>query len=520
MKILFIYPNAESQLGFSYGLAHLSAVLKTRGHDVELLHVCEKLAPLPSFDEFCAAVKRAQPDVVGFSVVTNQWAYTTKLAQWTREALQPPTPDTRHPTPAPRQVPLVCGGIHATVTPEEVLRSGLFDYVFVGECDEAFAEFVDRLAAGQPVEALPNLGRLVNDEPRLNPVQPLPELSRLPPKDYSIFEFQRLIDAKNGWVGLMASRGCPFACTYCFNHAVVRRYQHDLRCTASQLNYIRFEPVPRLMDEIRHLLATYRNIRMFIFDDDLFTYSKDFVLEFCAAYPKVSKVPFVVNAHVGFFDTDRARHLAGAGCRIVKFGLESGSERIRRRVLNRHMTNPQIVDALATAHQHGLHSSVFVMVGLPQEQPEDLRATIELLAEARPGRFRWTYFFPYPGTKGYDLSVEGGFVDFERMKALANFTDASCLNFGPEQNLYLRKVGKILPWFVNAACAWPAAAEYKPRVEKLLAMDEAQWDAAAPSLLAEDSAVSERLQKQGLSHYAVKYNPFMGVVSDFFAMEG
>jgi hypothetical protein len=318
----------------------------------------------------------------------------------------------------------------------------------------------------------------------------------------------------------MASRGCPFACTYCFNHAVVERYRHDLHCAASQLNYVRFESVPRLMDEIRRLLATYRNIRMFIFDDDLFTYNSEFVLKFCVAYPAVSEVPFVVNAHVGFFDADRARCLTAAGCRIVKFGLESGSERIRRRVLNRHMTNRQIATALDTAHQHGLHSSVFIMLGLPREQPEDVRATIELLAAARPGRFRWSYFFPYPGTKAYDLSAAGGFIDFERMKALANFTDASCLNFGAEQNLYLRKVGKILPWFVNAAAAWPAAVEYKPRVDALLAMDEAEWDRAAPGLLAEDAALSERLQKRGVRHYAVKYNPFMGVASEFFAVEG
>ncbi|MCF7847701.1 MAG: B12-binding domain-containing radical SAM protein [Kiritimatiellales bacterium] len=504
MKILFIYPNTGSQLGFNYGVAHMSAILKEQGHEVELMHLCEELAPLPSQEEFCASLKSINPDVIGFSVVTNQWNYTVELARWCRQTVD---------------APLVCGGIHATVAEKKALESGLFDYLFKGECDEAFAEFIQRLENGESVDDVRNMGRVVDGAVKMNLLRPLPDLGNMPMKDYSIFDFQKMIDAKHGWVGLMASRGCPYACTYCFNHVVVDMYRKDLQCSASGLNYIRYAPVEQMMEEIRFLEKNYTNIDMYIFDDDLFTFNRDYLVEFCAAYKKTTRIPFVVNGHVGLFDEERARALADAGCKIVKFGLESGSQKIRGKVMNRHMTNANIAKALDLVRDCGMHSSVFVMIGLPHEDLEDLWGTVNLLATARPGRFRWTFFFPFPGTKAHEIALDGGFIDEEKMKNMVNFTDASCLRFSEEQDLLLQKIGKILPWFVNARADGPAAESYKMRANEIMAMDAAEWEIAAPGLCDEDVVLSQQMVDAGHSHYAIKYNRFMGVLSDYFLNE-
>ncbi|HSM75366.1 MAG TPA: cobalamin-dependent protein, partial [Desulfobacterales bacterium] len=143
MNVLFIYPNTGSQLGFNYGLAHLAAVLKGAGHRVTLWQLCEDLAPLPSEAELAAALRRLAPDLIGFSVVTNQWAYTRQIARWVRRA---------------SSAALVCGGIHAMAAPEEILQTGLFDFVMRGESEEAILEFVDTLAAGKDVRTIRNLG--------------------------------------------------------------------------------------------------------------------------------------------------------------------------------------------------------------------------------------------------------------------------------------------------------------------------------------------------------------------------
>ncbi|MBW2566485.1 MAG: hypothetical protein JRE24_06315, partial [Deltaproteobacteria bacterium] len=201
--------------------------------------------------------------------------------------------------------------------PEEILQTSSFDYVFRGEAEEAFLDFVEKLARHENAAEVKNLGLMRNGKICLNPVRPLPDLTKLPFKDYDIFDFQKIIDAKNGWVGLMASRGCPgwvglmasrgcpFSCSYCFNHQMVKQYRKDLSCTFGELNYIRHFDVRQVIDEVEYLLTNYQNIKMFIFDDDLFTFRRQYVMNFCQAYKNLCPIPFVVNAHVGFFDKER-----------------------------------------------------------------------------------------------------------------------------------------------------------------------------------------------------------------------
>jgi radical SAM superfamily enzyme YgiQ (UPF0313 family) len=504
MKILFLYPNAGSQLGFNYGIAHLSAVLKQAGHDVALWQLCDDIEPLPSEEQFINRLRQESADIVGFSVVTNQWPYAKKLASWARKSTK---------------VLLVCGGIHTMAAAEEILQSQVFDYIIRGEAEEAFAEFVDRLSKNQDLSDVKNLGFLQNGELRLNPLRPLPDLKKLPFKDYDIFDFQKIIDAKNGWTGLMASRGCPFSCTYCFNHQLVSNYRQDLGCSFKGLNYIRHFEVNQMIKEIEYLLQNYRNISMFILDDDLFTFYPDYVHQFCSAYRKISSLPFVVNAHVGFFDETRARCLADANCSIVKFGVESGSERIRRRILQRRMKNEEIIHAIKTTHQYGLHTSIFLMIGLPDETHSDVMATIRLMAKAKPGRYRWSFFFPFPGTKAYELSDQGNYIDHQKMAQMENFTDGSCLNFGRDHNLFLKKVGRIMPWFVNAYSDFAVADFYRKKVEEILALDEKSWQERTATIEEEDKEISKKFVSRGLSHYAIKYNRFMGVISDYFTAE-
>ena len=504
MKIFFLYPNADSQVGFNYGISHMAALLRRAGHDVAFRQLCEELAPLPGRDEIINRVKLEKPDLLAFSVVTNQWEYARKLASWIKQDLSLTT---------------ICGGVHALAAPEQILNSGVFDYIMRGECEEAFLEFVERLCKNQAVDDLHNLGYRKNGVIHLNSVRPLPALEPLPFKDYEIMDFQKLIDIKNGWVGLMTSRGCPFSCTYCFNHKMVATYRSDLKCSFAKLNYIRRFPVEKVTEEIRYLLKNYRNIRMFIFDDDLFTFDKTYVREFCSAYKKTTDLPFVVNAHVRFFDQECANVLADANCRIVKFGVESGSEHVRKTILNRHMSNQDIIEAIQCVHEAGMHSSVFVIIGFPHEQPEDLFATICLLAQARPGRFRWTYFFPFPGTEAHRISRESGLINEQKMRTMSNFTDQSCLDFGPEQNLLLSKIGRIMPWFVNAHSIFPAATIYQAKIDELRRLDKQQWEHIEPALYEQDKKLSDQCVREGLSHYAVKYNRFMGVISDYFLQE-
>lgn len=500
MKVLFIYPNLNAQIGFNYGVAFLSAVLKEAGHSTSLINVNEQLGSVPTDDELLTRVNAEKPGLIGFSVVTVQYQYAVEMARKIKRAFP--------------HIPTIIGGIHATMDPEGCLAEGVFDYACVGEGEEALVELVKALDAGGDTTAVQNIWARRDGRVCRNAVRPFTPLEKLPPKDYEVFDFQRMIEAKDGWVGLMASRGCPFRCSYCFNHRIVERYQKETGRKGRELNYIRHHTVDEMIDEIKYLLSHYKGIRWFIFDDDLFTFDKKYVREFARKYREVTDVPFVCNAHVKFFDADVAKALADGGCRIVKFGLESGSDRVRTEVMHRQMTNDEIEKAFAAANAAGLHTSAFVMMGMPTETAAEMDETVRLLARIKAGRFRWAIFFPFINTDAYDMAASGGIIDFEKMRTMSNFTDDSCLNFGARQNLKIRKLRAAYPWYVNAYGEDPVVRKLYSRLVRVVdGLDEKEFDSFKGQVERLDELLHQVLSRAGRVHYSIRYNDFTGVIS-------
>lgn len=508
MRVLFIYPSIDCPPGINHGIAGLSGVLKAHGHETGLLHVCEALWPLPSEEDVVRRVLEFRPDVVGFSVMSQQYAWSVGMAQ----AIQKAT-----------SVPLVIGGVHCTMVPDEVVADGHFDYVCVGEGEYSLLELVRRMELGLDLTTVPNMripaARSPSGVAISNPVAPFPDLVSLPEQDFELFDLDHIVRVKKGWMGMLTSRGCPYKCTYCFNKEIVDRYVED-GAVARPKEYLRHFPVERVLREIRELKTRHPHISTLIFDDDLFTLNKEYVAEFTAAY-KASGInlPYVVNAHVQQFSEDMAKQLKDSGCMIVKFGVESGSERIRRDVLWRYMSNNAIERSFEAAHRHDLHTSAFIMFGLPFETRADILETIQLCARAKMGRFRWAIFFPFPGTAGFRISQENGLIDPEKMARMGNYFDGSCLKFGDEHDLYLEKLGKVFHWYVNAESDWPTAPLYRRLVDELDAMDRVAFDARKPFLQEQDRELSEELLQKGLPHYSIRYSHVMAVNSDFVTWE-
>jgi len=512
MKVLFIYPNINSQVGFNFGLAFVSGMLKAHGHTTRLLNLNEKLDSLPTDEEIKAFVEDFKPGLVGISAVTPQYRSALKIARLIKGF---------------SKTPVVLGGVHATLVPEEVLKEDCFDYACVGEGEEAVLELVDRLEKGQDTTTIYNVwAKKAGPEPERfragriipNNVRPFVDLARLPRKDYPLFNMQKLIDTEDGWARLMTSRGCPFRCTYCFNHRIVDRYRQETASStpaSGGVGYVRQHPLEEVFGEIEYLQGNYQRIKMFIFDDDVFTLDKAYLREFCKQYRGVTQIPFVVNAHVRAFDEERVRMLKEAGCAIVKFGLESGSERIRRDILHRPMTNEEIEKAFLLAHRYGLHTSAFIMIGLPYEGEKEVMETVELLARIRPGRFRWSIFYPFPKTEAYELSLKGGYIDFDKMQALENFTEASCLNFGPRHNLLISKLQRTFPWFVNRCSSNSVASLYTALTKTVEDMSAEAWQYFGDRVPGMDKELSVLLKKAHCEHYAFRYNSFTAVRSDW-----
>lgn len=492
-RILFIYPNINTQVGFNYGISYISSFLKKKGIETSLLNINEKLGYPLDLERIEKDVLRWAPDIIGFSVLTNQYKYAEKIAKRIKEKLD---------------IPILFGGIHPTMDPERTLNNPYVDYICVGEGEEALAELI---LQGTP-EKVKNIGYKKDGLLFFEPLRPYIDLSTLPFKDYDIYDFQKLIDAKNGWVGLLASRGCPFRCTYCLNHRIIELYKKNGHLPK---NYIRRHKVDEIMEEIDYIQRKYRGIKMFIFDDDIFTFDKEWLYEFSKKYRSVTRVGFVCNAHVRIFDEEIASMLKEAGCKIVKFGLESGSERIRREVLRRFMSNKEIERAFAIAHKYGLHTSAFVMLGLPHEKTCDLLETVKLISKIQPGRMRWSLFFPFVGTEAYRIAKEGNMIDFEKMVELDNFTDGTCMRLGEEEDLLVEKLKTFFCAFVNAYSNVDGKGKYMAVVEELKKLKRDEYLQNKENILKLISEIDSEMERESKIFYRVKYNDFMGVRSDW-----
>lgn len=527
MRVLFVYPNLYTQMGFNHGLASLSACLKRDGHETRLLNLNENLPPVPSREDVLALVRDWKPGLIGVSCLTQQYKPGLELARWLRE--QAALEGLALPQ-------IVVGGIHPTMVPLDVMADGVWDHVGVGECEDALSELVARLERGERPDDVRNFvswkggARPLEAGPGThdaaawnhNAVGEFPDFANLPEPDYELFDTQRITDQKHGWFGLMSSRGCPYRCTYCLNHKIVDRYKEELGRNVKNIGFFRFRPADKMVAEIRGVLARYSNIGTFILDDDLFTQNVPHALAFCDAYVESGiGVPFVVNSHVKQLDPRVAEALARANCRILKLGIESGSPRVRKEVLKRHMTQKDILLTVESAEEHRLHTSGFVMIGLPSETRDERWETVDLLAQAAIGRFRTSFFYPFPGTDSYRLAIDGGYM--KDGAEATNFTDGSILDFGPEENLFIDKLGTCMPWFVTSRLdRWreaPAAKRYQPLVERVLAMDEEEWRAFKPSVRDVDRETSAAAVAAGELHYAIRYNAFMGVRSDYYLAE-
>lgn len=199
----------------------------------------------------------------------------------------------------------------------------------------------------------------------------------------------------------MMTRGCPFNCTYCSNH--VLRNLADGR-------YVRFRSADNCIAEMKHVLSRYRAEEVMM-QDDVFTSRKEIVLEFCLKYREEIGLPFHVQTRVEYVTPEIFRALREAGCYRVGMGIESGNSYVRDVTMHRRMDNEKIIQAFRWAHDAGLTTESFNIVGVPGETPEMHNDTVKLNALINPGMATLTIFYPYHGTELYNLCRQNGYLD-------------------------------------------------------------------------------------------------------------
>jgi radical SAM superfamily enzyme YgiQ (UPF0313 family) len=280
--------------------------------------------------------------------------------------------------------------VHCNFYPIESLRDFRAHVATDSESEETILELLDRADCKQFAGVTGCVWHRGGDIERERPralmrdidTLPLPARHLLPVEDFVISD--RLAGSDTHMAHVMFSRGCPFPCSFC----------------AAGQTRIQYRSGSSARLELSHLVERYQ-IGGFAIVDDNFIVNKrkvgdicDHVADLGLRWSALSRVDTVDAALLG--------KMAAAGCIEVKYGMESGSERLLK-AMRKNTTREQIKRAVAAAADAGIQAKVFVIHGYPGENAETTDETMSLLADlgtalTRVSLFR---FVPLPGTQVY-----------------------------------------------------------------------------------------------------------------------
>lgn len=373
MRILFVQKDAFVNLGLMY----LSSYVKKDGHDTDLI-----------IDSLCkdtvAEVKLFNPDLIAFSCTTGIHTWAISLARKLKAALN---------------VPIVFGGAHPTFFPE-VIRESAVDVICVGEGELAFADLVNNL--NKDLSKVGNIsfkkdGQIVKNDV----VNSIEQLDDLPFPDRNLYRRYSFI-MKQDNLRVITGRGCPYNCTFCFNHALRKLY-------AGKGKYVRRRSINNVIDELRLLKGTYKRVD---FQDDTFIINFDSWLKpFLVEYKREIGLPFTCCVRANLVTEDVVVSLKNAGCHSVKMGIESADESLNNNVLKRNLQRSQIESAILLFKKHSVKIETFSLIGIPGETIEQALSTMQFNADLGVDFARSALLQPYPRTEVEEYAKAHGYLD-------------------------------------------------------------------------------------------------------------
>ncbi|MEM7816499.1 MAG: radical SAM protein [Candidatus Aenigmatarchaeota archaeon] len=377
MNITFIYPDfIKGGEGRYYeGLASLAASLKEDNHKVRLFHLLKRYSPYEFIEIFKNKYK--DTDLVGFSVTTNTFYFVKDYISELKKL----------------KIPIIFGGVHPTLNPKEVIEFDGVDFVCRGEAEIVLKKLCKNLEEDKDILNIESLWIKYKDKIIKNEIAPLIEdLDSLPLPKRDIFDYYASIDSKLKRLVFMASRGCPFSCSYCSNLALKELYKNNQ-------NWVRLKSVNRIIKEIKEALLLYPATKEIDFHDDIFGLNRDWLKDFCNVYKKEISLPYICNSRFEFLlDKVVLKLLKESGCVGIKVGLESGDDFIRKKILKRNQDKELILKVSKLAKEFDLPLYTFNMIGLPYENLKSSLETVKLNALISPLQIQVSIFYPYPNT--------------------------------------------------------------------------------------------------------------------------
>jgi len=353
-------------------------------------------------------------------------------------------------------LPIIWGGPHPTILPEQTLRHKLVDFVVVNEGDNSFLELVEALRRGRDVAEVAGIGYCVKGEVRLNEPRPLiNDLESLPLLPYDLVDISKYssLNVLNlPSVDLITSRGCPFNCGFCSTPFTSRRKWRSVS-------------VDRMIEEIGSLWNNY-GIRTFYFSDDNFMVDLQRVQRFLDAL-KANSLPIFWGTQGVRIDTINRMsssfldRLEDSGCMELSIGVESANPDILE-MIDKRITVEDVLRANGKLVGRRFAIKYNMIIGFPGETMESVQNTVQLAIELYKSNpkcwFPFNIYTPLPGTPLFQKAVDHGFKVPDELEGWSNLEPVGWERWyghwmSDEENERLRSIN------FTSYLAFPAAAQ-------------------------------------------------------------
>ncbi len=426
MKVTLISLHAEI---LSIGIRSLSACLKKAGHEIQLIfliqdwegktgiHRYRSKYSQELLNEVCQVCQDS--DLVGVSFLTNYLSNAVAITSRLKEEID---------------VPIIWGGVHPTIKPEESLN--YVDIVCIGEGEEALVELANKMDTGKDYHDTRNFWFRNGRKIIRNELRPLiQDLDSLPFADFELFGhfvhdnnrlvqltdttlqkynvFKRVTDSEGTGYLILTSRGCPYHCTYCCNNFFRKMYPNQ--------RYLRRRSPNNVFEELEEMMRIITDVDFILFADDNFTaLSSRQLREFLEKYKARIGLPFSCSVSPATISERKVRYLIEAGVYGMQLGIQTGSDRMLR-LYKRDISIKQSEKALEILEKYRPSMSLnkrvnyHFIIDNPYETAKDKIQTLEFLLKI-PNRKDALCFslVLFPGTEIYQQAKDDGIVVDER----------------------------------------------------------------------------------------------------------
>lgn len=383
----------------------LSSYLKMNGYDTACFF-CPGIFNEENSKELIKILKEKKTSLVGISVLTDYYYAAVSVTKLIKKNIG---------------IPVIWGGAHVDVRPEECLRHA--DIICMGEGEEALLELAGNLSLRRQLNTdIKNICFKTENGIIRNDLRNIEEnLDKYPFPDYAP-DTQYLMNERgfDKWreeflqkqYHIMTSRGCPYNCAYCYNNYRRKQYQ-------GKGKYLRMRSVENVIQELIQAKKIYKDLQSILFLDDNFLNRSLAELDrFKELYlKKVNGIPFYLLTDPRLFDEKKIKILRDCGLHKMQIGIQSGSEWLNKEVYNRPVFNKEILEMARCINQLGIKVVYDIIFNNPYETRDDIIRTVELLLKlSGPFSVQGYNLIFYPGTDITNKALKDGYISLKRDK--------------------------------------------------------------------------------------------------------